>query len=294
MNLILSHEFVTVNGKSIPKVYGGFGAGQASILAKQVAEIHGRELFKINQLINNNRDWYEEGIDIINLAILSEYSQKHRSFLLNFYTQDALNASKSIYLLSQQGYALLCRDLKSDLAKQIYKQVVRDYFKMAETQQDEVKAKKVLKKREEKSSKSSLLSGKLAEFIVEELQQNREELNQVYLELREQKEEIRDLKEEVKALKKLSTEKPELSTIRNSSPLPKWKSSSAKLKEVERESSIQKKQGEMLRQLVNEKAKTVKERNRIWFEFKKHFDVTRYIHLPKARFEEALKWLRTL
>jgi hypothetical protein len=30
--------------------------------------------------------------------------------------------------------------------------------------------------REEKSSKSSLLSGKLAEFIVEELQQNREEL----------------------------------------------------------------------------------------------------------------------
>ncbi len=133
--LTLSDQTVTINGKTIPKIYGGFGAGQPAILAKQIAELHGRELFKINQLINSNLDWYEEGIDIINLAILPEYSQIYRNFLLNFYSNDALNASKYIYLLSQQGYALLCRDLKSDLAKQTYKEMIRKYFKMEEIQQ---------------------------------------------------------------------------------------------------------------------------------------------------------------
>ncbi len=68
------------------------------------------------------------------MAILPKYSQQYRNFLLNFYTNDALNASKYIYLLSQQGYALLCRDLKSDLAKQTYKQMIRKYFKMEEIQ----------------------------------------------------------------------------------------------------------------------------------------------------------------
>jgi hypothetical protein len=67
MNLILSHESVSVNGKSIPKVYGGFGAGQASILAKQVAEIHGYEVKRINELMNNNLDWFDEGIDYLDL-----------------------------------------------------------------------------------------------------------------------------------------------------------------------------------------------------------------------------------
>jgi len=43
----------------------------------------------------------------------------------------ALGGAKYIYLFSQQGYTLLCKLLRSDLARQIYKQMVREYFRMA-------------------------------------------------------------------------------------------------------------------------------------------------------------------
>ncbi|MEK7482772.1 MAG: ORF6N domain-containing protein [Planctomycetota bacterium] len=64
MNLTLSNEKVLVNGKSIPKIYGGFGNNQPSILAKQVAEIHDYEVKRINELVNNNLDWFDEGTDL--------------------------------------------------------------------------------------------------------------------------------------------------------------------------------------------------------------------------------------
>ncbi len=134
--LTLSNEVVTINGRPVKKIYGGFGDNQPCILAKQVAELHGQELKRINELINNNLDWFEEGIDYVNLAVVSNDRQKLTDFLLNFYTQDALNASKYVYLFSQQGYALLCKLLKSDLARQIYKQMVREYFIMKEKLED--------------------------------------------------------------------------------------------------------------------------------------------------------------
>ena len=65
-NLIVkgTQEFL---GKEIPVIEGGFGEGQKTILVKTVAEIHGMPLSKVNQLINNNIDEFEEGIDILDL-----------------------------------------------------------------------------------------------------------------------------------------------------------------------------------------------------------------------------------
>ena len=51
-------------GKEIPVVEGGFGEGQKVVLAKTIAEIHGMELREVNQLINNNIDEFDFGIDI--------------------------------------------------------------------------------------------------------------------------------------------------------------------------------------------------------------------------------------
>jgi hypothetical protein len=142
MELVLSSETVTINGKTIPKIYGGFGPGQPAILAKQVAEIHGYEVKRINELVNNNLDWFDEGIDYLDLKKLvisrasrGVVSNDPSGFLIKsgFYpTTQALGGAKYIYLFSQQGYALLCKLLKSDLAKQIYKQMVRDYFQIVE------------------------------------------------------------------------------------------------------------------------------------------------------------------
>jgi hypothetical protein len=129
-NIRLSKEVVTINGHPVKKIYGGFGDHQPCILAKQVAELHGQKLKRINELVNNNMDWFDEGIDYVDLksqGVLKEQDQLV-DFLLNFYSQEGLNRSVHIYLFSQQGYALLCKLLKSDLAKQVYKTVIREYF----------------------------------------------------------------------------------------------------------------------------------------------------------------------
>ena len=54
-------------GFNIPVIEGGFGENQKVILAKTVAEIHGEDLKRINQIINRNRDEFEDGIDILDL-----------------------------------------------------------------------------------------------------------------------------------------------------------------------------------------------------------------------------------
>jgi very-short-patch-repair endonuclease len=139
MQLILSEQTVTINGKPIPKVYGGFGNNQPSILAKQIADLHDYKLKEINQIINNNLNWFDEGIDFIDLkSVVIQDDQSVKDCLIKFYTQKGLNRSSCIYLFSQQGYAMLCKLLKSDLAKQIYKQMVREYFRMVETLETQV------------------------------------------------------------------------------------------------------------------------------------------------------------
>ena len=118
----------TFLGKEIPIIEGGFGEDQKVMLAKTVAEIHGMKLFKVNELINNNIDEFDFGIDILDLknnegfAILA----KDNGIL----TQNALNASANIYLLSEQGYMALVNLMRTEKAKEIRKQLRREYFAM--------------------------------------------------------------------------------------------------------------------------------------------------------------------
>ena len=122
---------VKVCGVEVPNLYGGFGKDQKTILAKTVAELHSRELKKINELIKNHIEdkYFEEGTDFIDLkngllkVPLSE---------LGFSKRD-ISISKNIYLLSQQGYTLLLKLLDTPLSRKEYKIVIRDYFTIKET-----------------------------------------------------------------------------------------------------------------------------------------------------------------
>ena len=124
-----------VNGKQefmgieIPVVYGGLGEGQKVILAKDVAKIHEMELKEVNRIINNNRDEFEDGIDILDLK--NSVTQTHPLLELGVSKQSIANA-KNIYLLSEQGYMLLVGFMASSKAKEIRKQLRREYFKMKE------------------------------------------------------------------------------------------------------------------------------------------------------------------
>ena len=51
-------------------------------------------------------------------------------------------------------------------------------------------------------------------------------------------------------------------------------------------------QAGILREIVKRKGQNRQQISKIWFAFKAHFDLTRYSHLPKAKFEEACQWLK--
>ena len=117
-------------GIEIPVIEGGFGEGQKVILAKTIAEIHGVELKDVNRLINNNFDEFEVGIDILDLK-----NNKDFEVICNhhgLYTQNAINRTNNIYLLSEQGYMLLVGFMRTEKAKDIRKQLRREYFAMRE------------------------------------------------------------------------------------------------------------------------------------------------------------------
>lgn len=130
MNELQVKDITKFMGIEIPNIYGGFGEDKKCVLAKTVAEIHETKLFKINELINEHLDEFEFGIDILDL-------KDNKNFLIlcrdnGILTQNAINRSEHIYLLSEQGYMLLIGFMKSDKAKELRKQFRREYFQMKE------------------------------------------------------------------------------------------------------------------------------------------------------------------
>ena len=110
-------------------IEGGFGEDKKAMLVKDIAVIHGKEVRQINQAINMNRKRFKDGIDVIDL--------KGNNFAINLmdsgFTQNQINASNNIYLLSERGYAKLLKILEDDKAWEIYDELVDNYFNMRQT-----------------------------------------------------------------------------------------------------------------------------------------------------------------
>ena len=117
-------------GQAIPVIEGGFGEGEKVILVKDIAKIHNTRVAKINELINNNIDEFEFGIDILDVKNNKEFQGNAKDS--GIYTQNSINASSYIYLLSEQGYMLLVGFMRTDKSKEIRKQMRREYFQMRE------------------------------------------------------------------------------------------------------------------------------------------------------------------
>ena len=115
-------------GVVIPVIEGGFGNGQKVILVKDIAKIHNTRVAKINELINSNIDEFELGIDILDMKNNKEFLDISKDS--GIYTQNSINASSYIYLLSEQGYMMLVGFMRTEKSKEIRKQLRREYFKM--------------------------------------------------------------------------------------------------------------------------------------------------------------------
>ncbi len=166
-DLILKGK-VLIDGMEFNHIEGGFGKDKKSILVKDIAEIHDRELFKINELINNNRIRFKDDVDIIDL--------KNTNFDIllmdnGIYTQNAINRSKNIYLLSERGYAKLLKILEDDFAWEQYDKLVDNYFDMREIINQTPKLPSKISKQElieqekEKLDKAVITSNYLINYI---------------------------------------------------------------------------------------------------------------------------------
>lgn len=129
---MINTEEIRVNGTQnfmgieIPVVEGGFGEGQKVILAKTLADIHGVRLNDVQDLIQNNIEEFEIGVDLLDLC---DDNFKTDAVGLGFITS---NRQKHCYVLSEQGYMLLVGFMKTDRAKEIRKNLRREYFSMRE------------------------------------------------------------------------------------------------------------------------------------------------------------------
>lgn len=116
-------------------IEGGFGEGKKAMLVRDIAMIHNQTMGNVNLLINRNRKRFKDGIDIIDL--------KEDNFAIvlsnSGFSQNQINASKHVYLLSERGYAKLLKILEDDKAWEIYDELVDNYFNMRQAIKDNSK-----------------------------------------------------------------------------------------------------------------------------------------------------------
>ncbi len=114
-------------GIDIPVIEGGFGENCKCICVNTIAKIHKARIDKVNELITNNIEEFEIGVDILDL--MNDRDSLNLAKGLGFITN---NRQKHCYLLSEQGYMLLVGFMKTDKAKEIRKNLRREYFAMRE------------------------------------------------------------------------------------------------------------------------------------------------------------------
>lgn len=139
---------IGLNGAKVKPLYGAFGCGKKILTIHQIAKIHAdnpddkkeikRKVQNINDLINNNiildsgDKYFEFGIDILDLKQTDSNGLFSNLKKMGLYTQAQIGNANNLYVLSEQGYSLLISLMKDSKSKVIYKQVVRDYFRMKE------------------------------------------------------------------------------------------------------------------------------------------------------------------
>ncbi|WP_165365651.1 ORF6N domain-containing protein, partial [Bacillus albus] len=106
---ILGQQYIA--GYEFTGIEGGFGEGKKAMLVKEIAEIHQKEMKHVNARINENRSRFRDGIEIMDLKG-TEFEVRLTDH--GIYTQNALNRSNNIYLLSERGYAKLLKILEDD------------------------------------------------------------------------------------------------------------------------------------------------------------------------------------
>lgn len=156
-------------GKEIKIIEGGFGEGKKCLTDKSIAEIHGKEVKHVRELINKNIKRFKENIDYIDLI-----SDEKFKVVVTDLGLKGSNRTKNIYLLSERGYAKLIKIMDSDLAWDIHDKLMDEYFTMREiiNSDEQLKGMALLKVAEGTTVEDRILGAtKYAELVTKPLKE---------------------------------------------------------------------------------------------------------------------------
>ncbi|MBC1456250.1 ORF6N domain-containing protein [Listeria newyorkensis] len=112
-------------------IEGGFGEGKRAMTVKDIAEIHGKEVKHVNELINRNIKRFHSGTDILDLKVVVLNDHNFAVRLTDFgFSNMQISKSPNLFILSERGYAKLLKILEDDTAWELYDQLVDSYFNM--------------------------------------------------------------------------------------------------------------------------------------------------------------------
>lgn len=137
--MIKTKGIIKVGEYKFNEIEGGFGDNKRFMLVKDIANIHSKKVYHINELINNNRKRFKDNVEIIDLLGIGLDDTELKS--LGF-SQQTINSYKGrkggIYILSERGYSKLLKLLNDDKAWEIYDIFVEDYFNMRKTVKENI------------------------------------------------------------------------------------------------------------------------------------------------------------
>lgn len=124
-------------GIDIPVVCGGFGEDKKCISDKTIAEIHGMNPSDIRRRIADNFKRFKENIDFIDLKQGLHQAQTLELLIELGYAKSAITQADHIYILSERGYGKLVKIMDTDLAWEIYDNIMDEYFELREQKKQE-------------------------------------------------------------------------------------------------------------------------------------------------------------
>lgn len=130
-------------GTEIPIICGGFSRNQKCISDKTIAELHSAKETDIRKIIAGIKR-FKENVDFIDLkqCRYKEYSLEavETWTLLHKlgYTKQTITQAEHIYLLSKCGYVKLIKIFDTDLAWEIYDNLLDEYFYLEENQKIDI------------------------------------------------------------------------------------------------------------------------------------------------------------
>lgn len=165
-NELIINGTTEINGKEIKVIEGGFGEGCKILTDKQIAEIHNMEIKHIRENINNNRNRFKDGVDIVDFKVvgITDYNLEELG-----YTKMQISKAKNIYALSERGYSKLIKIMDTDLAWEIHDILMDHYFSMRQViNSDEQLKAQLLLNIYNGGQEGILASKKLSEMEVKE------------------------------------------------------------------------------------------------------------------------------